>query len=114
MFKKEQRLSTNFEFNITRKHGRKLVGKYCYVYYLKPRNYQGITKMGIVVSNKVHKSAVKRNGLKRIFRECIKEKFATIPDSFWIVIHPNSKSLKTSHEEICTDINSLLSKVSVS
>jgi len=113
MLKKENRLSTNFEFNVTRKHGKKLVGTLCKLFYLKPRNQNGITRTGIVVSKKIHKSAVKRNRVKRVFIECLKEKFGTIPNGLWIVIHPNTKCLKASHEEICSDLNTLLSKLSI-
>lgn len=114
MLKKDRRLSTDFEFNITRKHGKKLTGRLCYLYYLKPNNYEGVTRTGIVVTTKVHKSAVKRNRLKRLFFECIREKSDKIPDGLWVVIHPNTKSLKASHEEICSDLDSLVSKISLS
>ncbi len=113
MFKKERRLSTNFEFNITRKYGKKLTGKFCYLYFLEPDNYSGVTKTGIVVTKKIHKNAVTRNRIKRLFSECMREKFDTIPSSLWIVVHPNTKSLQASHEEICLDIDSLLSEVSI-
>ena len=113
MLKKENRLSTNFEFNVTRKHGQKLSGTYCQIYYLLPKNASKFTRTGIVVSNRVHKSAVKRNHLKRLFGECLREKFATIPNGIWLVIQPNTKSLKASYEEICADLNTLLPKVSL-
>jgi len=113
MLKKENRLSTNFEFNVTRKHGQKLTGSLCRLFYLKPRNQTGITRTGIVVSKKIHKTAVKRNRIKRLFVECLKEKFDTIPNGLWIVIHPNTKCLEAGYEEICSDINTLLSKVSI-
>jgi ribonuclease P protein component len=113
MLKKENRLSTNFEFNVTRKHGKKLSGEFSQIFFLVPKTKTDITKTGIVVSKKIHKSAVKRNRVKRVFTACLKEKFDTIPTGLWIVIHPNSKSLKAKHEEICSDIGKTLSKISL-
>lgn len=111
MLKRKHRLSTKFEFNVTRKYGTKVRGKYCSVFFLKPDNYEGVAKTGIVVSTKIHKNAVKRNRLKRVFSDCVRKKIDTLPDNFWMVVHPNTKSLEASHEEICADINTLLPKV---
>jgi len=113
MFKKENRLSTNFEFNITRKHGKKLAGELFYLYYLKPNNYQGSTKIGIVVSNKLHKVAAKRNRIKRLFRESLKPHLEKLPKNLWIVVHPTSKSLNAAYEKISTEIDKTVSKISI-
>lgn len=114
MFKKENRLSTNFEFNITRKYGKKIIGQYFVGFVLLPKNYDGPTKVGIVVSNKVHKKAVKRNRLKRLYREAVKSNLNKFPNNYWIVIQPRSLSLDKKYEEISTDFNKALSKVSFS
>jgi len=113
MLKKENRLSTNFEFNVTRKHGKKVFGTLCSMFYVKPTNYQGPAKVGIVVSKKVHKSAVKRNRLKRLFVECISKKLDNIPKDHWVVFHPRTESLESKYEEICIDVNKVLSKISL-
>ena len=113
MLKKENRLSTNFEFNVTRKHGSKVHGTLCSMFYLKPTNYKGPAKVGIVVSKKIHKNAVKRNRLKRQFVECIGKKLETIPQDHWVVFHPRTESLKSDYEEICVDVNKVLSKISL-
>ncbi len=114
MFKKENRLSTNFEFNITRKYGSKYQGDSFYFYALKPTNYEGPSKIGFVVSNKIDDSAPKRNRLKRLFREAFKPHFQSFPQNYWVVVHPKSTSLEKSYEEICADVNQVLSKVSFS
>jgi len=113
MLKKPYRLSTNFEFNVTRKHGQKLTGELSYIYYLLPKNSTGTTRTGIVISTRVHKSAVKRNRLRRLFMECLRVKLPTLPSGLWLVIQPRSKSLGAKYEEICTELDSLLSKVYV-
>lgn len=113
MFKKENRLSTNFEFNITRKYGKKYKGKLFFAYLLKPEKYKGPTKIGIVVSNKVDKVAANRNRIKRLFREALKPQLEKLPNDLWIVIHPRSESLKEKYETISSDVDSVLSQISL-
>lgn len=114
MLKKENRLSTNFEFNVTRKHGKKVSGDYCSIFFLKPNNYQGTVKVGIVVPKKISKIAVKRNRLKRIFSEIIRKKIDSLPKNCWVVVHPKPSSLNQEYEKISTDVNKVLSKISIS
>ena len=115
MLKKENRLSSNFEFNITRKYGKYYKGKYFHIYFLEPRNYEGPTKIGIVVSNKFDKRAVVRNRVKRVFREIVRENFEKInKGNLWIVIHPKAICSKESYEKICAEFNKILQEASFS
>lgn len=114
MLKKENRLSTDFEFNVARKHGTKVHGTLCNMFFVKPTNYKGAPKIGVVISKKVHKSAVKRNRLKRLFVECIGKKLDKLPQNHWVVFHPRTESLKSKYEEICVDVNKVLSEISLS
>jgi ribonuclease P protein component len=111
MLKKEHRLSSNFEFNITRKYGEYIACKYCHVYILEPKNYEGDTKVGIVISNKFDKRAVIRNRMKRVYREAVQRTLPSIKSGLWIVIHPKFGALTKDYEEICTDLNKALQKV---
>lgn len=115
MIKKELGLNTNFEFNITRKYGEYYFGKYFHLYVLKPTNYSGISKFGIVISTKFDKSAVARNKVKRQYKQAIKlfleENKAK---SLWIVLHPKFGAKDKSYEEISSDLNKTLQKVSLS
>lgn len=115
MLKKENRLSSNFEFNITRKYGNYHKGKYFHVYFLVPRNYEGPTKVGVVVSNKFSKNAVTRNRIKRIFREVVRENFEKInKGNLWIVIHPKVSCADKKYEEISAEFNKVLQEASFS
>ena len=115
MLKKENRLRTRFEYKISKKYGKHLSGKYFHIYVLKPKNYQESTKVGIVISNKVSKIAVKRNRLKRLFREAIRDDVARLEDkSLWIAVYPKISSLEKSYEEISTDVTQVLQKVPLS
>ena len=114
MLKKENRLSTDFEFNVTRKHGTKINGDLCSLFYLEPKKYKGPVRIGIVVPKKISKIAVKRNRLKRVFSECVRQEIKSLPQNTWIVIHPKPKSLEEKYEKISTDVSKILSKVSLS
>ncbi len=70
MLKKEYRLVKNTAFTATFKN-RNIVSDSCAVVYkgkLKT-NERAVTKVGFVVSKKIHKRAVKRNRVKRLYRE---------------------------------------------
>ncbi len=112
MLKKANRLKTRFEFNITRKYGVYYSGELVHIYALKPKNYSGPTKFGIVISNKFHKSAVKRNRTKRLFREAIKKESSKLENlGLWIVIHPKFSALDKTYEEISTDFSKTIQKI---
>lgn len=114
MLKKQNRLTTKFEYNITRKYGKKINTEIFTLYYLQPRNYDGSTKVGFVTTTKLEKSAAKRNKIKRLFREAAKNCFDKLPPkNLWVVIHPTRLSLQKSYEEISTSINKVLSEISV-
>jgi len=115
MLKKVNRLSSNFEFNVARKYGKKYEGELFHVYFLTPKNYTGPVKVGVVVSNKFHKNAVVRNRIKRLYREAIRNNFDKIDkENLWIVIHPKIASLEKTYEEINADFDKVLQKVSFS
>lgn len=83
------------------------------MFVLQPRNYEGPTKYGVVVSNKVHKKAVKRNRTKRVFREVVRKNTAQVPDkNLWIVIQPRKEALDKNYEEVSAEFNKTLQKVS--
>ncbi|HSX39850.1 MAG TPA: ribonuclease P protein component [Candidatus Saccharimonadales bacterium] len=103
MLKKANRLSTNFEINVSRKYGAKVSGQNFHMFYLKAKNYEGPSKFTVVVSNKFDKSAVKRNKVKRLFREAVRINLDKIKPGYWVVIHPKFFSIEKNYEEINTD-----------
>jgi ribonuclease P protein component len=113
MFKKENRLSTNFEFNVTKKYGKRISGYYFTAYVLTPRNYTGPTRIGIVTSTKFHKNATTRNKVKRQFREIIRLNMEFMGKSLWWVIFPKTSSLGAEYEKIRTDFINTVQKVSI-
>lgn len=113
MLQKINRLTTNFEFKITRKYGQYYDGHFFHMYVLKPTNYQGPSKVGLVVSNNFHKRATKRNRVKRLYREAIRSAFDKIASAnYWLVIYPKGRCLNRTYEELSTDFNKTIQKVS--
>ncbi|OGC46505.1 ribonuclease P protein component [candidate division WWE3 bacterium RBG_19FT_COMBO_34_6] len=113
MLKKQNRLSKKFEFHVTKKYGTKINGENFYLYFLKPKNYIGLTKIGLVSSSKTFDTSVKRNRVKRIFREIFRKKFDTIPNDFWIIVYPTKNCLDNKYEKISADVDYVLSKIFV-
>ncbi len=113
MLPKEHRLSTKFQFNIVRKYGASIKTPYFYINYLKPKNYIGPTKVGFIVSNKLSKSATKRNKVKRQLREIIRKNMAKIANDLWISISPKATIFERKYEELSTEFDKALQKISV-
>ncbi|RJR26952.1 ribonuclease P protein component [candidate division WWE3 bacterium] len=117
MLKKSNRLTSNFEFNVTKKYGKKFTGEFITVFAVVPRNYKGPLKIGIVVPNSVHNKAVKRNRPKRLIRESIRNMLKNsdieVPENLWLVIYAKKGILEKSYAEISTDINKTLQEILV-
>lgn len=113
MLKKENRLTTNFEFSITKKYGKKVFFPLFNAYFLVPNNYQGPPKVGIVVPNTVSKKAAKRNLIKRHLRETTRKVLYLLPNNLWVVIYANAASIGSNYEEINSQVNQLIQKISI-
>ncbi|MFA6981439.1 MAG: ribonuclease P protein component [Patescibacteria group bacterium] len=113
MLKKGARLISTYEFNKTRRLGKSCTGKHSRVFYLKLGELSQPTRIGIVVTNRFNASAVKRNRIKRIYREILRKEYETLSPGYWIVVHPRDEILEVPYEEISTDLNTLLQKVSI-
>ncbi|HNS71155.1 MAG TPA: ribonuclease P protein component [bacterium] len=112
MLNKKNRLVSKFQFNVSRKYGFYLETPYSHIYSLKANNYEGPPKIGIVISNKFSKKAVKRNRTRRLYREAIRNNIDRIGKGYWIVIHPKADCLGKKYEEINSDINKAIQKIS--
>lgn len=69
--------------------------------------------MGIVISNKLSKSAVVRNKIKRRIRNIVRNQFDRINPNQWIVVHSKHQILQATYEEIDTDITKILQKLPI-
>ncbi len=83
----------------------------CHMYVLQAKNYQGEPKIGIVISTKFSKSAVKRNRVKRLYREVLQKNLSKFGNDLWVVVHPKFNCLEKEYEEISADFDQLLQKI---
>ena len=112
MLKKQHRLRSDFECKVARKYGKKYSYKLFNCVVCRPLNYQGPTKIGLIIPLSYHKNAVKRNKIKRLFREALIHKISQIPDNFWIIFYPKQTCLyNENYEEISSQIDQALSEI---
>lgn len=105
MLNKANRLITRYQYNKVRRFGGKYSTAYFNLFYLDISKFAKNlnTQFGFITSTKLHKSATKRNRVKRIFREVIRLNFGKIKPGFWIVIYPKHESLDKTYAEINAD-----------
>lgn len=72
MLPKKYRLKKKIAFNATYKTGISFHKDGITVFCGKKKNNETPTKIGFVVSKKIHKRAVKRNRIKRLMRESVR------------------------------------------
>ena len=123
MLPKENRIHTRFEFGKVKKFGDSYRYKYFYLYALPTSRLEkisqgrwaigGQTQVGFLMSNKLHKNAVVRNRVKRLFRESVRHNFDRISIGWWLVFHPRFVCVGASYEEINADITAVLQKLSI-
>ncbi len=104
MFKKENRLTKNNDFDNVWKKGRSSFDKILGVKMFK--NGLDINRFGTIVSTKVSKKAVDRNRVKRRIRSVIENEFDQLNQGFDIVIN----SLPAIKEKTFKEIEVVLIK----
>ena len=72
MLPKQYRLKKKIAFNATYRTGQSLHKNGVTVFCGKSKSNNEPTKIGFVVSKKIHKRAVKRNRIKRLMRESVR------------------------------------------
>lgn len=112
MLPQNNRMKTRYEFNLTRflanKLNQKIFTPNFSIFYVSPNDYEGPSRFGIIVSKKTHKSAVKRNRIKRRIRELIRANLDNIVDDTWFVIVPKIKVLDENYEKISSEFIKVL------
>ena len=117
MLKKENRLKNRKAFTATYNNNNIVGNNLLVVYAGKPKTDKNCpTRVGFVVSKKVHKRATKRNRAKRLMREIIRLMFKnnelTIIDNYQSLIFIAKEDiLEKTFEEIRNTILILLDKL---
>ena len=105
---KKHRLKSNDDFQNVFKNGKSFANRQLVLYYL-PKQGQFYFRVGFSISKKIG-NAVKRNKLKRLFREVIHEIEQDIKPSFDFVIIARKPVKEMNYHEIKKSMIHLLSK----
>ena len=107
-FQKGERLKSKQDFEEIFKHGKRITAKLFRVYYFK----KDTRKLGVIVSKKVSKSAVKRNRIKRWVREIYRVNKSQIPEDVRIIVIALTQAEKSSFNEVSKDILHIFDRIS--
>jgi len=123
MLGRSHRLTRKRDFEILNKEGRFAVGKFVVVKSWKidelkyeKRGYsENDLKIGFVVGKKVHKSAVKRNRIKRQMREVVRllVKKSKLKNGFMLYVSAKPSILEAQYSDIERDMLQVLKKARV-
>jgi len=108
MLAKKYRLSKRNDFESIFKNGKKAFSKFFGIRF-KLNDLEN-PRITVVVSNKVSKSAVKRNRIKRQVRAIVKPTMTTFKQNFDIIINVLSPILEAERDTIEGDLLNLLKK----
>ncbi|MFH1598191.1 MAG: ribonuclease P protein component [Patescibacteria group bacterium] len=111
MLAKANRLAKKKDFQRVYKDGKKAASPIFILRYL-PNKYQQ-SRFGIVISNKVSKSAPVRNKLKRQITEIIRPLLSQIPAQHDYVIVSLPRATKEDFSRIAQEIGRLFKKMKV-
>ena len=115
MLQKEYRLKKRTAFNATYRTGVSYHKNGVTVFCGKKKSADFSTKIGFVVSKKIHKRAVKRNRIKRLMRESVRlyikksEGFDTKYMS--LIFVASSGALNKTYKDIDFAINNLMDRI---
>ena len=114
MLPKDYRLKKRSAFSATYKTGKTMHKDGVTVFIGKEKNNEFPTRVGFVVSKKIHKRAVKRNRIKRLMRESyrllIKE--GSVPDKYISLIFvASSKLLGKNYSDVDNAMRKLVYKL---
>lgn len=97
MFSKEHRLSHEKDVKAVVRNGRSVFDAVCGVKY--KRNDLDVSRFAVVAGTKVHKSAVRRNRVRRQYREIIKAHMEELKTGYDVVLLTSKKALDLDYSE---------------
>lgn len=102
MFKKENRLTKDKDFDNVFKNGKSSYGKLAGIKTIK--NDLNFSRVGILVSTKVSKKAYQRNKIKRRIREIFKEIIKDVKTNQDIVVIVLPQAIEKDFNDLRADI----------
>ena len=117
MLPKQYRLKKRIAFNATYKSGTSFHKNGVTLFCGKIKNNDAPTKIGFVVSKKIHKRAVKRNRIKRLMREAVRLHIKNIPNFdtkyMSLIFVASTKLLEKNFSEVDFAIKKLVQKAEI-
>ena len=119
MLKKNQRLTSHSAFVATYRQKRVVSDEIFVLYGGKNNEEQNYpTRVGFVVSKKIHKRATKSNRIKRLARESYRNllKNGQIPQAQGftsLIFLANEGALDRNYEEICSSVKNLVANLAI-
>ncbi|MBE9139865.1 ribonuclease P protein component [Nodosilinea sp. LEGE 07088] len=115
MLPKLNRLRRSREFSQVYRQGRKAVSGHLIVrVWSAPLGSQEAPpRIGIVVSQKVHRRAVVRNRLKRQVRAGMSKLLPVLKPNLWVVINLRPEAVQCEYGEILRELEQLFTKLEV-
>jgi len=111
MLPKENRLIDDYDFHRVKRLGKTYHGP-IFSLTVARRKTAGPSRFGFVISTKIDKRATVRNRIKRLLREAVRARLAKVPNGFDLVFVVRPKIVSKSYEEVCAEVDKILSKVS--
>ena len=114
MLPKENRLKKKSAFNATYKTGKTLHKDGITLFCGKNKTSEYPTKIGFVVSKKIHKRAVKRNRIKRLMRESVRlliKNNSLKTDCMSLIFVASIKLLNKNFAEVDSSVKKLVAKL---
>lgn len=111
MLPKESRLTDDYDFRRVKRLGRSYTGR-LFRLTVAPQKVVGPPRFGFVISTKIDKRAAVRNRIKRLLREILRARLVKIPNGFDLVFVVHPKIVGKSYEEVCAEVDKILSKAS--
>lgn len=114
MLEKKYRLKKRSAFAATYKTGKSFHKDGVTLFCGKIKKNDLVTKIGFVVSKKIHKRAVKRNRIKRLMRESVRlyiKNSNFSPKYISLIFVANSRLLNKTFKEVDVSIKKLMDKL---
>ena len=112
MLPKENRLSAKDNFARIKKEG-KIFQAESFSAVLYKREDDKPIRIGVIVSNKISKSAVARNRIKRILKEILLPNIALLKKGFSLIFLVKRKVILKTKEDLSMDMTILLKKMNL-
>jgi ribonuclease P protein component len=102
-FRPEERLHNGRDYGRVFHRQQKAAGRHAVV-LMRKRGVNGPSRLGILVSVKVSKSAVRRHQLKRWTRECFRTRLKAIAQGFDLVVLYRSDPIGIAHVDFDAEL----------